>query len=383
MDKFPRNNCGNDYGTGRGDTSKAAQASTLDSMAIFGNNTAQNSICLSLQGSGSQGLFTAMTRKHCILVAGKIHAAGLEHLAARPDVEMQLVEAVTHEAYLPFLPAAEALLIRTQPLTAADMAMAPHLRIVSRHGVGYDAVDVAALSARNIPLTIVGDVNSRAVAEHTLMLMLAAARRTVAHHSAATSGNWNERNRFDAAELDGKVLLVVGFGRIGRRVAELARAFGMTVTAHDPFLTTSELRDMGATAEVDLQTALSRADVVSLHVPGGHGPVIGPADLATMKPSAIIINAARGGLVDELALDEALRQRRLRAAALDVLAQEPPDPDHPLLQNPYITISPHNAGLTEECARRMALAAAQNILDCFDGTLNRKLVVNAAAIDMA
>ena len=265
-------------------------------------------------------------------------------------------------------------------MTAAEIAMAPRLKIVSRHGVGYDAVDVAALNARRIPLAIVGDVNSRAVAEHTLMLMLSAARRTVAHHLAATQGNWNERNRFDALELDGKRLLILGFGRIGRRVAELARAFGMTVAAFDPFVTPGQMAAAGAEAEPDLAKALAAADYVTVHMPGGQGAVIGAAELAHMKPDAIIINAARGGVVDELALDAALRARRLRAAALDVLVQEPPDPSHPLLSNPYVTISPHNAGLTAECAMRMSLAAAQNILDCFDGKLNPKLVVNASAI---
>ena len=162
--------------------------------------------------------------KH-VLVAGKIHAAGIALLKQRPDVVVDLVEAVTTDAYLPHLANADAILIRTQPMTAVEIALAPKLQIVSRHGVGFDAVDVNALNARKIPLAVVGDVNSRAVAEHTLMLMLTAARRTVAHHVASTTGNWNERNRFDSTELDGKSLLVLGFGRIGRRVAELAKAF--------------------------------------------------------------------------------------------------------------------------------------------------------------
>lgn len=322
-----------------------------------------------------------MAQSHRVLVAGKIHEAGLNLLRTRGDITIDLVEAVTAEAYRPFLPQADAVLIRTQPLTSADVAQAPRLRIVSRHGVGYDAVDVAALNARQIPLTIVGDVNSRAVAEHTLMLMLASARRTVAHHIASTSGNWNERNRFDSVELDGRALLVLGFGRIGRRVAELAAAFGMSVTAFDPFVPAEQLKALGVQPASSLDEGLARADYVSVHMPGGQGAVLGEAELAKMKPSAIVINAARGGVVDELALDKALRERRLRAAALDVLVHEPPSDAHPLLSNPYVTISPHNAGLTQECALRMSVAAAQNILDCFDGRLNRNLVVNRQVLD--
>jgi D-3-phosphoglycerate dehydrogenase / 2-oxoglutarate reductase len=320
------------------------------------------------------------TETHRVLIAGKVHEAGLELLRQRQDVEIDLVEAVTTEAYRPFLPRADAILIRTQSMTAAEVALAPKLKIVSRHGVGYDAVDVAALNERHIPLTIVGDVNSRAVAEHTLMLMLAAARRTVAHHTASTTGNWNERNRFDSTELDGKSLLILGFGRIGRRVAELAKAFGMKVSAFDPFVTAGQMSSLGVSCAPDMASALAGADFVAVHMPGGQGPLIGTAELARMKPSAIIVNAARGGIVDELALDEALRGRRLRAAALDVLGDEPPSPDHPLLSNPYITISPHNAGLTEECAMRMSIAAAQNILNAFDGKLDQKLIVNAAQL---
>lgn len=320
------------------------------------------------------------TETYRVLIAGKVHPAGAEVLRQRRGVAVDLVEAVTTEAYRPFLPSADAILIRTQPMTAAEISLAPKLKVVSRHGVGYDAVDVTALNARNIPLAIVGDVNSRAVAEHTLMLMLAAARRTVAHHQASVSGNWNERNRFDSVELDGKSLLVLGFGRIGRRVAELAKAFGMSVTACDPFVTAEQMAPLGVSYASDMTNALAAADYVSVHLPGGQGPVIGAAELAGMKPSAIIVNAARGGIVDELALDAALRARKLRAAALDVLMQEPPAKDHPLLHNPFITISPHNAGLTEECAMRMSIAAAQNILDAFDGKLDRKLVVNADVI---
>lgn len=322
------------------------------------------------------------TETYRVLVAGKIHEAGLALLGGRPDIEIDLVEAVTTESYRPHLPDADAVLIRTQSLTAAEVAMAPRLRIVSRHGVGYDAVDVAALTARGIPLAIVGDVNSRAVAEHTLMLMLTAARRTVAHHLAATGGSWNERNKFDSTEIDGKALLVLGFGRIGRRVAELAKAFGMKVIAFDPFVPAEQMQALGVSAASGMLEALALADFVTVHMPGGKGAILGAQELAHLKPSAILINAARGGVVDELALDAALRGRKLRAAALDVLVEEPPPMHHPLLDNPYVTISPHNAGLTQECAMRMSLAAAQNIIDCFDGKLNRSLVVNASGLGL-
>lgn len=314
-----------------------------------------------------------------ILVAGKLHAAGIDRLQQAEGFTFTHVEEVSVDSYLPHLPGADAVVIRTQPMTAEAIATAPRLRIVSRHGVGYDAIDVKALNSRGIPLCIVGDVNSRAVAEHTLMLMLAVARRTAAHDAAARSGNWNIRNRFETVELDGKTLLLVGFGRIGRRVAELARAFGMAVMAHDPFVKPDLLAKHGVRPAEDLLKALAAADYVSLHMPGqASGAVIFEEELAAMKPTAILINAARGGLVDEAALDRALREGRLSGAGLDVLRTEPPAPDHPLLSNDRVLISPHTAGLTAECAARMAVASVQNVIDHFAGRLDQALVVNAA-----
>lgn len=313
-----------------------------------------------------------------VLVAGKIHAAGLEVLKAASDITFEVVNEISLDSYAPRLPEADALLIRTQPLPAAAIATAPRLAIVSRHGVGFDAVDVAALNARRIPLTIVGDVNSRAVAEHTLMLMLAAARHSVAHDQAVRQGNWALRNKFETTELDGKTLLLLGFGRIGRRVAQLAQAFGMTVMAHDPYA--QGFTEAGVTPAADVAAALPLADYVSLHMPGAKAAILGAAELAMMKPSATVINAARGGLVDEAALDNALRSGRLAAAALDVFDAEPPQPGSGILSNPRVTVSPHSAGLTDECAARMAISAVQNILDLFVGKLDRRLVVNAKTI---
>lgn len=312
-----------------------------------------------------------------VLVAGRIHEAGIDLLKAAQGVSFDLVNEISVESYAGLIGGADAVVIRTQPLTEAIVASAPRLRIVSRHGVGYDAVDVEALNRRGIPLAIVGDVNSGAVAEHALMLMLAASRRVIFHDAATRNGNWKLRNNFDSSELDGKTLLVVGFGRIGRKTAKLAAAFGMTIMVHDPFLSEAALREAGVTPAPDLAQALDEADVVTLHVPlSPKGFLIGAGELARMKHTAILVNTARGGLIDELALDTALREGRLAGAALDVFADEPPAPDHPLLSNDRVTLTPHTASLTRECALRMAIASAQNVLNYFEGKLDPALVVN-------
>jgi len=313
-----------------------------------------------------------------VLVAGKVHPSGTAVLEAAEGVTFEVVDDPDPAAYLPRLPDAQGLLLRTQPLTAAHIAAAPRLSVVARHGVGFDAVDVDALSARGIPLAIVGDVNSRAVAEHAMMLILAARRRLVESATALRAGDWNHRNAFASREVDGATLLVVGFGRIGRQLARLAAAFGMRIVVHDPFADAATVEhEMAA----DLGAALAGADVVSIHVPKTGGALIGRDEIARMKADAVIVNTARGGLVDEAALLEALDGGHLGAAGLDVFEAEPPAPGDPLVAHPRVVATPHSAGLTAECAERMAVVAARNIVDHFAGRLDPALVVNRAVLD--
>lgn len=315
-----------------------------------------------------------------ILVAGQIHDAGMQLLRAAPGVTFDLVKEVSLESYLPFLPKADALLIRTQPMPAEAVVVAERLKIVSRHGVGYDAVDVAALNARGIPLTIVGDVNSRSVAEQTLMLIMALAKRTLTYDDA-TRNRWGYRNSFAATEVADKTLLLIGFGRIGRMVAKFATALDMHILAYDAYLTPEQIRAAGATPVGSIEEALPLADYVSVHVPkADKAALIGAAELALMKPTSFIINTARGGLVDEAALAAALKSGRLAGAGLDVFVEEPPQKDHPLFGCDNVILSPHSAGLTEEAAARMGISSVQNILDFFAGKLDPALVVNGASL---
>ncbi|MBY0349413.1 hydroxyacid dehydrogenase [Tabrizicola sp.] len=313
-----------------------------------------------------------------LLVAGKLHPSGLDLLRSAP-VTFDYVEEISEPSYQAYLPKADALVIRTQPLSAASIAKAPGLQIVSRHGVGYDAVDVPALNARGIPLCIVGDVNSSGVAEHAMMLVLAATHRLIAADRATRRGDWAWRNGLQTHEVAGKRLLILGFGRIGQKLAGLARAFGMEVHAHDPYIP-AEQWPASAVRDATLAEALAEADAVSLHLPRGEGHVLGAAELALMKPTAVVVNTARGGLVDEVALAEALRAGRLGGAGIEVFDAEPPGKDHPLFGLDQAVLTPHNAALTVECAERMALASVQNVLDFFAGRLDPALVVNRAAV---
>ncbi len=316
-----------------------------------------------------------------ILVAGKLHPAGISLLAAADDVTFDYVEEISEPSYAPLITRADGLILRTQPLSAQTVAQGTKLKIVSRHGVGYDAVDLAALNERGIALAIVGDVNSASVAEQSMMLMLAAAKRAVRADRAVRSGDWGWRNRLEAGELSRKRLLILGFGRIGRHLGQMASAFNMQVRAFDPYLEKLGWPDGSVAPVSDLHAGLGWADVVSVNVPKAAQPIIGAEELAAMRPSAILINTARGGVVDEAALFDALRSRRIAAAGLDVFETEPPRPSTALFALDQVILSPHIAGLTAESAKRMAVASVQNVLDFFAGHIDPALVVNTEQLD--
>jgi len=315
-----------------------------------------------------------------VLVAGKLHPAGVELLKSTSGVTFDYVEEVSEPSYAPLIGKADGLVIRTQPLSAKTIADASNLKIVSRHGVGYDAVHLPSLNERGIALAIVGDVNSISVAEHALMLILATAKRTVRADLAVRDGDWGWRNRLEATEITGKNLLIVGFGRAGRHLARMASGFGMKIRAYDPYLEqqgwpAGDVRPCGG-----LLDGLAWADAVSVHVPKAERPLIAGTELAVMKPTALLVNTARGGVVDEEALVRALQQGQIAAAGLDVFAEEPPKPGSPLLELDQVILSPHIAGLTAECGERMAVSSVQNVLDFFAVHIDPTLVVNANSL---
>ena len=313
-----------------------------------------------------------------ILILGRIHEAGLDILRARPGVSFEIMANPAEPDILALAPTADAIIVRTTKLTAAAIDAAPKLKIVSRHGVGYDNVDMAALDRRRIPLTLVGNVNALAVAEHTLFMMLTIAKRGVAYDRATRNSDWKIRDSFGATELSGKTLLLLGFGRIGREVARRAQAFGMTVLAYDPYVRDAAMFAARVQPVAKLAEAFPQADFISVHLPmmAETKAIIGPQQFAAMKKTAIVISTARGGLIDEAVLVEALKSGQIRAAGLDVFVDEPPAPNDPLLKLDNLLLSPHTAGLTEECAMRMAEVSARNALAGLDGKVDPELVVN-------
>jgi D-3-phosphoglycerate dehydrogenase len=317
-----------------------------------------------------------------VLVVQSLHPDAIALLDARHDVEYTVVDDFSERNLLAHLDGVDAVTIRDAPLPRSVVAAARNLKVISRHGVGYDNIPIDACTDAGIPVTVVGPVNAISVAEHTLMLMLAAARAAIELDDAVRHGDFAVRGRVHGIELSGRTLLVIGYGRIGREVASRAIAFGMRVCVFDPFVTSAtepvELLD-------DLDSALAGADVVSLHLPltDATRNMIGERQLALLPAGSILVNASRGGLVDEQALLASVQSGHLHGAGLDTFAVEPVPADSPLLTERRIVLSPHAAALTEQALVAMGVATVTNALAALDGTLDLELVVNPSVFEKA
>lgn len=320
----------------------------------------------------------AKTRK--LLLPRAMARPGWEILARRKDVQAVPFDPnVSTADFHALLADAEGIALITTRFGEGEIRGAPRLRGVARHGVGYDMVDVAALTRRGIPLMVTGDANSPSVAELTLYFMLEFAKRGAALNAMVREHRWTDRlSEALPVELHGKTVLLVGFGRIGARLARACQALGMTVNVYDPYVAPVAIASAGHVPEGDLDVALGGADFVSIHCPKTTETqgMFSAARLARMKPSAYLINTARGGIIDESALYIALTTGVIRGAALDVLEREPPSPEDPLLRLPNVIVAPHMAGITKESLDRMAAAVANNLLSVLDGKPNVEDVVN-------
>ncbi|HIB80390.1 MAG TPA: hydroxyacid dehydrogenase [Gammaproteobacteria bacterium] len=318
-----------------------------------------------------------------VLVVGQIHQDGINLLQARADLTIKITEAHNESDLVKLVADADAILVRSAPITSLVIDSAPNLKVVSRHGVGFNSVDVEALTARRIPLTIAVGGNAVSVAEHTLYLILALAKQGQRYDTAARQGDFNFRNAPIAREIETSQLLVIGFGRIGTQVTRRALAFGMVVHVYDPYVPDRAIQDQAAQVVRNLHDALPQMDVVSVHCPLNEKTknLIGNHELSLMKPNALLINTARGGIVDEAALHDTLTQGGIAGAGIDVFVTEPTNPSLNLLELENVVVSPHCAGITVESSARTAWIAAQNILDGLDSRLDEAFVVNREVLN--
>ncbi len=322
------------------------------------------------------------TNKKKILVTESFSQLGRALLATRDDIDLiefpNMISATDFEALLRQQAPVHGVALGATRFGERELEAAGAMRVVTRIGVGYDAVDVPALSRRKVPLMVAGTANSPSVAEQALFMMLTLAKRAVEMHTMVTNGTWAERLGKLPFDLYGKTALIVGFGRIGTRTAKRCLAMEMNVQVYDPYKPEDEIRAAGCEPAADLDAALPRADFVSIHCPKTPETVgmFNAARLKRIKPTAYLINTARGGIVDEGALYDALASRRLAGAGLDVFEQEPPPVGHSLFELPNVITAPHVAGVTVEAVDRMSEQTARNILSALDGAPIRENVIN-------
>jgi D-3-phosphoglycerate dehydrogenase len=299
-------------------------------------------------------------------------------LDGRDDVEYERFTELSEDNVLQHVGNYDAVILGVAPFTAKIIEKADRLKIASRHGVGYDSVDVPALSRAGIPLSVVGTANSVTVAEHSLFFMLALAKRALIYDREVRKGNWNIRYDPPAYDLAGRTVLILGFGRIGRRLVSRCIAMDMNVLVYDPYVIQDAIVTAGATPVDDWRAALPDVDFLSVNCPKNEETtgMVGTAEMAAMRKTAFVVNTARGGIVDEAALYTALKGNVIAGAAIDPFVVEPATPDNPLFELDNIIVSPHSAGVTEESMFRMGQWSAQNVVDCFDGKLNPENVIN-------
>lgn len=303
-----------------------------------------------------------------ILISDKLGQAGLDRLDLAKDAQYDMKTGLSKEELMAILPEYDALIIRSGTKADADiLAAGTKLKVVGRAGIGVDNVDVRAATLRGIIVMNTPGANSIATAEQAVALMLAASRHTAQAHASVKDGEWR-RSEFVGTEMYRKVLGIIGFGRIGRLVAKRAQAFGMEILAYDPYVSEEVGQELGITL-VDLDDLLAQSDYITLHtalMPETE-KMINAQSIAQMKPGMILINAARGKLIDEEALAEGLKNGQVRTAALDVYQKEPPS-SSPLIGLPNVIHTPHLGASTKEAQRDVATQIVDQVLDALRGT---------------
>jgi D-3-phosphoglycerate dehydrogenase len=317
-----------------------------------------------------------------ILIIQPFHDDGMALLEARSDIRYEIVDGSSIDEMKAKIADADGVTIRTALLPAEVLDCGGHLKVVSRHGVGYDNVDLESLNRRGIPLALTADANATSVAEHVLFMMLHLAKRGAAYDRATREGDWVVRNSLGAVDIGGRRLLIIGFGRIGKEVARLCQAFRMQISVYDPYVPADVIQAAGCRAVENVQAVLGEIDILTVHIPLSDDTrnLIDEAAFKALPRDAFVINCARGGIVDEAALWAALTSGEIAGAGLDVFEQEPPPGDHPLFALDNVILSPHSAGLTLECAKRMAVSTVRNVLAGIDGDLDPAMIVNRAAL---
>ena len=313
-----------------------------------------------------------------ILIIGSIHNHGIDLLKGNKNFEFQVVDNTDTEFLKDKIKDCDGISIRTSKLSKEIIDSAKNLKVISRHGVGYDNIDLKATKQNNITLAITATANAQAVAEHVLFMLFSIAKRNNMYNETVKTGKFSDRTKLPKTiELWNKNILIAGFGRIGKCLLKKCKGLEMNIFVYDPFVSKDVIENLGGKKVDNLEDSLKDMDVISIHVPLNDKTknLINYDLLKIMKKNCIIINAARGGVINEIDLDKALNENLIFGAGLDVFEIEPPDPNNPLLKNNKVFLSPHTAAFTEECMTRMGKETIQNIIDFFDKKLEKSKTV--------
>ena len=309
----------------------------------------------------------------------KIHDEGIKIFENNKNFEYEVIDDLSNSNLLDKINSFDGITLRTTKLTNDILSKASKLKVISRHGVGYDNVDTNFLKQKNISLFITATANAQAVSEHVFYMMLAISKNFLNLDNEVRIGNFkNNIDKFETCELNNKEILIAGFGRIGKNLIKKCIGFDMKVKVYDPFVEANLIEKMGGLKIENFDLGIKSTDFLSIHMPLNNETknLINMSRIQTMKKTAVIINTARGGIINEHDLDKALNEKIILAAGLDVFENEPINLDNPLLKNKKVLLSPHTAALTNECRIRMAKETAQNIVDFFEKNINKNMLVN-------
>ncbi len=310
-----------------------------------------------------------------VLLVEKIDEAGLKLLEGVGEVK--LASKASEETLIEESRDVDAIVIRALGrITAKVMDNAPRLKVVGRHGVGVDNIDVEAATRRGIAVVYTPEANAEAVADHTMGLIIASAKNIVqGSYALKSKGNWNFRYEQRGTDVYGKTLGIIGLGRIGRRVAKRAKGFDMKVLVYDPYVNKDSASKVGVEL-VDLETLLRFSDFITIHVPLTEETrkLLDEREFSLMKPEAFLVNTSRGGVVDERAMIKALSTGKLAGAGLDVFEKEPPDPENLLFKFDNVVVTPHMASHTVESLRKMAVEVAEGVVKVLKGETPTNIV---------
>ena len=320
-----------------------------------------------------------------VSIIGEIHSSGWEILK-KSNFEVFEIKNFEPNYLKQTLKDVDGILLRTSKLEEDVLSACKNLKIIARHGVGYDNVDYNYLNKNKIALTITGTSNSVTVAEYVLTSFLSLARKISLADELVKKGKFKEKKSLpDFFELYEKKILICGFGRIGKAVAKRCLGFETEVYVHDPFVKDEEIIKANC-IPIKKNDGLKIADYITLHVPLNQNTknFISTNELDIIKKTAIIVNASRGGIINEEALIKALENKQIQAAALDVFEKEPPPEDHPIFKFDNVLLSPHNSALTIECRKRMSVEAASSIVNYLTDRkkLNLTNIVNKENLDI-